>query len=301
MGRLAVGQRIEIFNQTGMQVPVTQAELFHTQVGESSIAYRRFGHGPALVLLHGILCDSRAWGEQLAGLSDHFTVVAWDAPGAGVSSDPPGSFTITDWAECLAGFLDQIGITRAHIVGLSWGGAVAQEFYRLYPKRVLGLVLAGTYAGWKGSLSESVCEQRLARCLREASLPAEEIVGRWVPEFLTEAAPQALREAMSDIVLDFHPAGFRLMAKSLAEMDTTTLLPRIVAPTLLLWGDRDQRSSLEIAAQFRDAMPNARLAVLTGAAHISNMERPQEFNAAVRNFCLSNPPTSPGAHTEAAA
>ncbi|MDQ6719399.1 MAG: alpha/beta hydrolase [Candidatus Dormibacteraeota bacterium] len=223
-------------------------------------------------------------------LSDNFTVIAWDAPGAGSSSDPPDPFTITDWGRCLAEFLEVIGVERAHVLGLSWGGLLAQQFYRLNPTRVLGLILADTYAGWKGSLGESISKQRLARCVRESSMPAEEFVAQWVPvEFFTEAVSQDVQEEMAAVVSDFHPMGFRLMAKSLADADTTDLLPNIEVPTLLLWGDHDRRSPMSIAAQFRDAIPNAELAVIANAGHVSNMEQPEEFNAHVREFCLSTP------------
>src|SRR5690242_14753773 len=98
-----------------------------------SVAYQRAGSGPALVLLHGFSLDSRSWRPQLEGLSDSFTVIAWDAPGAGQSQDPPDSFGIGDWAHALARVLDGAGIGQAHVVGLSWGGLLAQEFYRRYP------------------------------------------------------------------------------------------------------------------------------------------------------------------------
>jgi pimeloyl-ACP methyl ester carboxylesterase len=267
---------------------MTSAELTRAEVNGHSVAYRTAGEGPPLVLLHGFLCDSRCWRRQLADLSDRFRVVAWDAPGAGSSSDPPDTFTIADWARCLAGFLDAVGIEMAQVLGLSWGGILAQEFYRLYPDRVLALILCGAYAGWKGSLPESACKERLERCFAESSLPPEDFVPRWVPEFFTEGAPRDLKEEMSIIVADFHPLGFRLMAKSSADTDTTDLLPRIKVPTLLLWGDDDRRCPLNIAEQFRDAIPNAELAVIANAGHVSNMEQPEQFSAQVRRFCLSN-------------
>jgi pimeloyl-ACP methyl ester carboxylesterase len=93
---------------------------------------------------------------------------------------------------------------------------------------------------------------------------------------------------MSAVVSEFHPLGFRLMAKSSADTDTTDLLPKIGVPTLLVWGDDDRRSPLNIAEQLRDAIPNAELAVIAQAGHLSNMEQPEEFNARVRRFCLSN-------------
>jgi pimeloyl-ACP methyl ester carboxylesterase len=241
------------------------------------------------VLLHGFLCDSRCWRRQLEDLSDSFRVVAWDAPGAGSSSDPPDPFTITDWARCLAQFLDVLGIEGAHVLGLSWGGVLAQEFYRLYPARVLGLLLADTHAGWKGSLPEEACKKRLERCFLQASLPPDEFVPLWVPdEFFTEGASLDLEEEMSKVVSEFHPHGFCLMAKSLADTDTTDLLPNIRVPTLILWGDADRRSPMNIAEQLRDAIPEAELAVIAKAGHISNMEQPEAFDAQVRRFCLSN-------------
>ena len=81
------------------------------------IAYRRAGSGPPLVLLHGALADSRVWRRQVDEFSEEFTVVAWDAPGCGGSSDPPESFRLADYADCLARCIDALGIGPAHVVG----------------------------------------------------------------------------------------------------------------------------------------------------------------------------------------
>ena len=260
------------------------AELSTVQVDDLSIAYRQSGTGPALVALHGFLCDSRCWRRQLADLSDEITVIAWDAPGAGSSSDPPEPFALSDWTDCLAKFLDRLGIDTAHFLGLSWGGVLAQDFYRLYPTRVSRVILADTYAGWKGSLPAAAVTQRLARCESESNLPPHEFVPKWVPEMFTESASPDLLQEMSQIFADFHPPGFRLMARSLAETDTTGLLPRIAAPTLLIWGDDDRRSPIQIARQLYQQIPNAQLEVIQHAGHVSNMEQPDEFNVHVRRF-----------------
>jgi pimeloyl-ACP methyl ester carboxylesterase len=269
---------------------MSSTDVARIRAGGRSIAYREAGRGPALVLLHGFLCDSRVWEAQLADLSDRFRVLAWDAPGAGASPDPPDPFTITDWAHCLAEFLDAVGVEGAHVLGLSWGGLLAQELYRLEPSRFLGLILADTYAGWKGSLGEEAAGQRLARCVRESALPAEEFVARWVPvEFFTEAVSGGVQEQMAAVVRDFHPLGFRLMAKALADSDTTELLAHIAVPALLLWGEDDKRSPLSVAERFRDAIPEAKLEVIPEAGHISNMEQPETFNAHVRRFTSARP------------
>jgi pimeloyl-ACP methyl ester carboxylesterase len=251
------------------------------------VAYERAGVGPPLVLLHGILGDSRVWKRQLAGLADTFTVVAWDAPGAGRSGDPPERFTFADWADCLKGLLDAAGIEHAHVLGLSWGGVLAQEFYDRHSTSVRSLVIADSYAGWKGSLPESVCQERLAASVREAALPAHEFIPAWMPGLVSDEAGADLQDEIATIISDYHPAGYRLMAAAIARADTRPLLPRIQVPTLLIWGERDARSSLPVARALHAAIPNATLAIVLGAGHLSNMEQPAAFNAEVRRFCTA--------------
>jgi pimeloyl-ACP methyl ester carboxylesterase len=93
---------------------------------------------------------------------------------------------------------------------------------------------------------------------------------------------------MAEVVRDFHPLGFRLMARSLAETDTSHLLPGIDVPTLLLWGESDRRSPPAVAATFEAAIPHAQLRVIPDAGHVSNMERPEDFSSEVRRFARSH-------------
>jgi pimeloyl-ACP methyl ester carboxylesterase len=94
------------------------------------IAYGRVGEGPPLVLVHGATMDSRMWQPQLAALADQSTVVAWDEPGAGRSSDVPAGFGLPDYARCLAALIAALERRPAHVAGLSWGGTVVFELYR---------------------------------------------------------------------------------------------------------------------------------------------------------------------------
>lgn len=262
-------------------------KMLSVEIDGFRVAYQRAGGGPPLILLHGILSDSRAWNRQLADLASDYTVVAWDAPGAGQSSDPSESFGSDDYADCLSAFMEALELDQAHVLGLSWGGVLAQELYRRHPERVRSLILADTYAGWKGSLPEAVCEERLEACLRESELPPAEWVPGWLPGLLTENAPQELRDEVAEVMSDFHPTGYRAMALALVEVDTRDLLPQIRVPTLLLWGEADERAPLSVAQQLRDAIPSARLVVIPQAGHESNVEQPTRFNAAVREFCRS--------------
>ena len=259
--------------------------MLSTEVDGLRIAYERAGEGPPLVLLHGFIGDGRVWRRQIEGLSRDFDVIAWDAPGCGQSSDPDEHFSMARFADCLAGLLEYAGVPYAHVLGLSWGGTMALEYYRRHRDSVLSLILADTYAGWTGSLGEEAAAQRLARCLRESEMRAAEWVPQWVPDAFSGAADQALLDELASIMSDFHPVGFRAMSRSLAP-DFREVLPLIEAPTLLLWGDDDKRSPLSNGELIRDSIPGARLVVIPGAGHVSNMEQPQRFNAEVREFLL---------------
>jgi pimeloyl-ACP methyl ester carboxylesterase len=261
--------------------------LLEVRVADLRIAYRRAGDGPPLLLLHGILQDSLSWRPQLSGLSSGFTVIAWDAPGAGRSSDAPESFRMAEWADCLAGFMEALRLDRAHVLGLSWGGVLAQRLYARHPGLVSSLILADTYAGWAGSLPAPVVASRLASAVREAELPAPELIARWLPGLLSPAAPAALRADIAEIMSSFHPRGFRTMARAVAEADERGGLSGIRVPTLLVWGDEDARSPLGVAEALRDAIPGAELVVVEGAGHMSNLEQPALFNVAVRRFLAS--------------
>ncbi len=258
------------------------------QVGGLRVAYRRAGAGPPLVLLHGGLADSREWRRQLEGLADELTVVAWDAPGCGGSSDPPETFRLPDYADCLAAFIKALDLGRPHVGGLSWGGGLALELYRRHPEVPRSLVLASAYAGWAGSLPPEVVQERVQRAMREAELPPEQWVRGYLPGLFTDSAPAELVEEALAIMLEVHPAGMRPMLQGFAEADLRDVLPRIQVPTLLLYGDADRRSPLDTVARDLNArIPGSRLVVLPGVGHQLDMEAPDRFNAEVRAFLRS--------------
>jgi pimeloyl-ACP methyl ester carboxylesterase len=252
------------------------------------IAYERAGEGPPLVLLHGYVGDGRGtWRRQIDELSEEFTVVAWDAPGAGRSSDPPESFRLADYADCLAGFVDALGLRGPHVVGLSFGGGLALELYRRHPTIPKSLVLAGAYAGWAGSLPPEVVELRLRQALELADLPPDQLVRAILPTLFSESAPGELVDELAANMSDFHPAGLRAMARSFAEADLREALPSIDVPTLLLYGDRDVRAPLGVAEDLHAAIPASRLVVMPGVGHVSCVEAAERFNAEVRAFLRS--------------
>jgi pimeloyl-ACP methyl ester carboxylesterase len=254
------------------------------EVNGLRIAYERAGAGPPLVLLHGYVGDGpTTWRRQIEGLSDEFTVIAWDAPGAGRSSDPPESFGMAGYADTLAGFVDRLGLEKPHVAGLSFGGALALEFYRRHSAVPMTLILASAYAGWAGSLPAEVAAQRLQQGLVLANLSPEEFVGALLPTMFCEGTPAESVDQFGASMLAFHPVGFRAMARASAE-DLRDVLPQIRVPTLLVYGDKDVRAPLTVAESLHAALSGSTLVVLPDTGHVCNIEAPEEFNRVVRNF-----------------
>lgn len=215
------------------------------------ISYECAGEGPPLVLLHGYVGDgSTTWRPQIDGLSDEFTVIAWDAPGAGRSSDPPDAFGMDGYADYLARFIERLGLEQPHVAGLSFGGALALALVHRHPAVPRTLILASAYAGWAGSLPVEVAEQRLRQATALAGLPPGDFVDALLPTMFSEGTPADAVEAFRASMLAFHPAGFREMARASAG-DLREALPRIDIPTLLVYGDRDVRAPLTVAATSR--------------------------------------------------
>lgn len=248
------------------------------------IAYERVGLGPPLVLLHGYVGDGpTTWRPQLDALGDEFTVIAWDAPGAGRSSDPPEGFGIDGYADCLAGFVHALGFASANIAGLSFGGALALEFGRRHPSVPSSLILASAYAGWRGSLPPDGAERRLQQALALADLSPDEFVGTLLPTMFSAGTSPELVANFAAGMRAFHPIGFRAMARASAE-DVRDALSHIKVPTLLVYGDADDRAPLFVAEALHSAITGSALVVLPGVGHVCNVEAPEAFNTAVRAF-----------------
>jgi pimeloyl-ACP methyl ester carboxylesterase len=251
------------------------------------IAYERAGDGPPLLFVHGAARDSRDWLPQFA-LSDEFTVFAWDEPGAGRSSDVPVEFGLADYAHCLAALIEAVALGPAHVVGLSWGGTLVLELYRHQPDLVATLILADTYAGGKGSLPADEVLARVAGVRRILAAPAQEF-DPTLPGLYAGDPPAEFLPLIEAITADVRPDTLKKQLSIMAETDQSDLLSRIAVPTLLIWGELDARSSLGVARQFDQAIPDTQLVVIPQAGHMSNLEQPERFNQAVREFCRAQP------------
>jgi len=195
-----------------------------------------------------------------------------------------------DYADALASWLQGAGIEHPHVLGLSWGSSVALELYRRHPQVPGSLILASAYAGWAGSLFPEETAARLEGVLSVADLPLEEVLEAF-PGMLSPGAPPGLLEELTvmwaDNVGSRKPGGYRAMAHSMAEADLRDVLSRIEVPTLLLYGELDQRSPLQVANELHERIPWSQLVVIEGVGHSANVEAPEEFNAHVRTFIRS--------------
>jgi pimeloyl-ACP methyl ester carboxylesterase len=269
--------------EEGCALEGSHVRLAH--VDGRTVAYERAGTGRPLVLLHGGLSDHREWRRQIDGLSDAFDVIAWDTPGTGGSASTAASMRMPGYADILAGFIDALHLERPHLLGLSWGSALAIEFFRRHRDIAASLVLTAAYAGWAGSLPPETVRQRLATSLRDMEeLPPEAFVRTWVPSLFTDVATSDVIEGYVNVMASFRREGVRTMLHAIAEADLRDVLPTIDVPTLLLYGERDARSPVHVARAMHAAIPTSELVVLPDVGHMSNLESPDAFNDAVRSF-----------------
>jgi pimeloyl-ACP methyl ester carboxylesterase len=229
--------------------------------------------------------DSRTWRPQLEALSDEFTLLAWDAPGCGESFDPPGDYGLGGYADCLASFIAAQGLERPHVLGLSLGSALALELFRRHPAVPRSLVLASAYAGWAGSLGREVAEQRREIFLRDAERSPDRVVSDFNKTLFMDSVPSQVVAEFAAVAREFRPAGLRAMGHALADADLRDVLPLVDVPTLLIYGDADQRSPVSpVGEALHAGIPGSKLVVLEGPGHVVNLEAPERFNDEVRAF-----------------
>lgn len=249
-----------------------------------SLGYVQMGRGEPLVLLHGGVADSRYWQDEIVSFSKNYNVVAWDAPGCGISDDPPKNFSLADYAHALAGILDHLGIDHAHIAGISFGGGLAIAFYELYPHIPQTLILISAYAGWAGSLPKDEVARRVRHGKEQAEMDRESVSEAWLPSLFSSSATEELKQKVKSIIKGFHPEGMLVMLEAFAEADLQDVLPRISVPTLLLYGKKDVRSPIHVAKELNALIPSSELVIFPGVGHLVNMEAPRKFATQVEKF-----------------
>jgi 3-oxoadipate enol-lactonase len=240
------------------------------------------GEGAPLLLVHGLGYTREGWGPQRELLARRYRVLSFDNRGIGESEIPPGPYSVAELAGDAAQVLDEAGVERAHVLGASLGGMVAQLLAAEQPERVARVVLAGTTPG--GAAAYPLPQQTLALMIEAPSLPPEVALRRFVENALAPGSP------FVDDILAYRqqhppdPSGWAAQAAAGLTWDADGRLARIAAPTLVVAGTADAVVDPRNAQLLAEAIPNARLELIDGAGHLPFWERAAEFAALVERF-----------------
>jgi 3-oxoadipate enol-lactonase len=242
-----------------------------------------WGSGPPLLLIMGLGASIDTWVAQREPFAAQFRVIAFDNRGAGRSECPPPPWTVAAMAEDAAGVLDALGVTRAHVLGVSLGGMIAQELAIAHPGRVASLVVAVSFARPDPIRRTFLLHRRWARL--NGAAPADESVAT-LPWLLSPALindPERLGGALALFAtMPFMTAeAYGHQVDAILEHRTLERLHRVRAPTLVLAAAEDVLTPVFLSEEIAAAIPGASLRILPRGNHAALVEYPDEFNGAV--------------------
>ena len=253
-----------------------------------NLYYEVHGTGPNLVLIEGLGYHTWMWYRQVPAFDAHFRTLIYDNRGVGRSDKPPGPYNHAQNAGDLAGLLDHLGWNRAHVLGVSMGGFIAQEFALAYPERLDKLVLVAT--GFGGPNMVPVPDEAQKALLPDPNLPLEQRIRQVMPiAFGNPSWPEAHADEFEHIIRwrleqPQPPEAGIAQAMALLTFNVEDRLPSITAPTLVITGSEDRVVPPRNAELLAAAIPNARLDIIPGAGHLVFMEEVERFNRAVISF-----------------
>ncbi len=256
-----------------------------TRINNIELAYDDTGNGPAVVLIHGFPFNRSMWTEQIDALAGHHRVVSVDLRGHGETEASSGAATMKQMAQDVATLMDVLDIERAVIGGLSMGGYVTLAFYRMFPQRVEKLLLADTRAQADTEEGKATREQQAQKILAEgmASIVDSMLPKLLSPETVSKRPDVVMR--LRDMMLGTKPDGAAAALRGMAVRDDhTEWLSQVRVPTLILVGREDPITPPADSEKMRERISGSQLSVIENASHVSNLEQPEQFNRALRDF-----------------
>jgi len=237
---------------------------------------------PVLMLSNSLGTDLHMWDEQAGPLTRHFRLVRYDRRGHGKSDAPKGPYTMERLGRDVLGVLDGLGIQKINWCGLSMGGMVGMWLGANAGDRIDKLILSNTSAHFP---DPTVWDARI-EMVRDVGLAGivDTNMERWFTKSFRERASQTMAK-MRKMFVATNIEGYIGCGEAIRDMDHRPLLPKIMAPTLVIAGRHDPATTLEAGEYVKDHVPGARIAVLD-AAHISNLEQPQIYADTVLGFLL---------------
>ena len=256
-------------------------------VNGAQIAYDMAGSGPAVLLLHAGIGDRRMWDAQIPAFAEHCTVIRFDARGFGETRKPDAPFS--PYADAIA-LLDHLGISRAHVIGVSMGSQTAIETAIAAPERVSSLVAVAARTGTPVSPALRAGWERVDELYEAGDIAGavEYELRMWVDG--PDRGPDAVDPEMRERVREMNAALFARDDEAGEEIPldppAAERLAEIAAPTLIVYGDKDVHDVRQAAGPLASTILGAQLAVIPDAAHLPQMERPELFNEIVLGFLL---------------
>ena len=254
-------------------------------IGGIEIAFDDEGTGSPVVLLHGYPFNRTMWRDQFEELKRHHRVIVPDLRGHGETTVTPGVATMEDMARDVAALLESLQVRRPVLGGLSMGGYVALAFCRLFPVKARALVLSDTRAQGDTEEAKQNREVQAEKALREGM---EGIAEGLLPKLLTpETVSQRpdIVKRVRDMIVATNPEGAAAALRGMAQRpDRTSFLSNIIAPTLIVVGSDDALTPVADSEVMRREIGGSRLRIIEGAGHVSNIEKPEEFNRALVEF-----------------
>lgn len=250
-----------------------------------NISYDDVGQGAPLVFVHGHPFDRSMWQDQAGALRSQYRLIAPDLRGYGETTAVPGIVSLTEMAADIAALLDELGIEQAMLAGLSMGGQIVLEFYRLFPSRVRALILADTSPQAETEAGKRIRRDTAERLLREGmSLYADETLPKMLSAHSIAHQPEVADRLLA-MMQRTPPVGAAAALRGRAERpDYVELLSRISVPTLVVVGSDDAFTPVSDAEFMHARIPSAQLAVIAETGHVPNMEKPDEFNRILIEF-----------------
>ncbi|MFT4040623.1 MAG: alpha/beta fold hydrolase [Thermomicrobiales bacterium] len=249
--------------------------LFETDAGD--LYFEVMGDGPPLLLIAGFSGNTTGWLPLQPALAEHFTLIMFDNRGAGRSATPPGPYTIPQMAGDAVALLDHLGVDRAHVLGSSMGGMIAQELALQHPSRVDKLVLNVT-AARPSPVLRRFCEANIW-AIEQGMSPEDRMF--WVLPWMASPAIMTDHEkvARTLAVRLANPwpapgAGMIAQAQAIMAHDALARVGQIAAPTLVLAAAEDILTPVAGARELAEAIPGAQLQVLPRGSHVTAAEYP---------------------------
>ncbi|HEY4458086.1 MAG TPA: alpha/beta hydrolase [Pseudonocardiaceae bacterium] len=250
----------------------------------AGMAARIGGRGAPVLLMHGIGGCAESFAPQ-QGKLDGFTTIAWDAPGYGGSVDlpaDPSAEPADRYARAAVDLLRGLGHSRAHVVGVSWGGVTATRMALRYPDMMRSLTLVDSS---RGSGRTAAGRAGMLRRVEElAEMGADAFARSRGPNLLAPDAPAAVVERVVATMARVRLTGYRGAAVMMAATDHSADLGRIRVPTLVLVGEQDRVTGVPESRALAEGISGARLVVVPGGGHAVHQENPSAFNAELCRF-----------------